>query len=102
MLDIKNMSEEDKLFNFMSGLQGWAQMELRRQGVRDLPAAMATVDCLVDYKMGGAISTMQKPRLDGGKKAKAEGKASKKPGWKKQGKKPAAGGKPVEKTTEVV
>ena len=27
MLDIKNMSEEDKLFNFMSGLQGWAQTE---------------------------------------------------------------------------
>ena len=24
MLDIKNMSEEDKLINFMSGLQGWA------------------------------------------------------------------------------
>ena len=24
MLDIKNMSEEDKLFNFMSGLQPWA------------------------------------------------------------------------------
>ena len=24
MLDIKNMLEEDKLFNFMSGLQGWA------------------------------------------------------------------------------
>ena len=24
MLDTKNMSEEDKLFNFMSGLQGWA------------------------------------------------------------------------------
>ena len=23
MLDIKNMLEEDKLFNFMSGLQGW-------------------------------------------------------------------------------
>ena len=102
MLDIKNMSEEDKLFNFMSGLQGWAQTELRRQGVRDLPAAMATVNCLVDYKMGGAISTTQRPRSDGGKKAKAEGKASKKPGWKKQGKKPAAGGKPVEKTTEVV
>ena len=52
MLDTKNMSEEDKLFNFMSGLQGWAQTELRRQGVRDLPAAMAAVDCLVDYKMG--------------------------------------------------
>ncbi|KAI9168920.1 hypothetical protein LWI28_003980 [Acer negundo] len=30
MLDIQNMSEEDKLFNFMSGLQKWAQAELRR------------------------------------------------------------------------
>ncbi|RVW81922.1 putative mitochondrial protein [Vitis vinifera] len=45
MLDIKNMSEEDKLFNFMSGLQGWAQKELWRQGVRDLPAAMVAADC---------------------------------------------------------
>ncbi|RVW40269.1 hypothetical protein CK203_082804 [Vitis vinifera] len=99
MLDIKNMSEEDKLFNFMSGLQGWAQTELRRQGVRDLPAAMAAADCLVDYKMGGAISTTQRPRSDGGKKAKFEGKTSQKSGWKKQGKKPAVGGKPVEKTT---
>ena len=62
MLDIKNMSEEDKLFNFMSGLQGWAQTELRRQGVHDLPAAMAAADCLVDYKMGGAISTTQRPK----------------------------------------
>ena len=24
MLDIRNMSDEDKLFNFVSGLQGWA------------------------------------------------------------------------------
>ena len=24
MLDIRNMSDEDKLFNFISGLQGWA------------------------------------------------------------------------------
>ena len=30
MLDIRNMSDEDKLFNFISGLQGWAQTELRR------------------------------------------------------------------------
>ena len=29
MLDIKNMFD-DKLFNFMSGLQGWAQAELWR------------------------------------------------------------------------
>ena len=29
-LDIKNMSEEDKLFNFVSRLQAWAQTKLRR------------------------------------------------------------------------
>ena len=30
ILDIKNMSEEDKLFKFMFGLQPWAQLELKR------------------------------------------------------------------------
>ena len=83
MLDIKNMSEEDKLFNFMSGLQGWAQTEFRRQGVYDLPATMVVAYCLVDYKMGGAISTMQKPKSEGGRKTKAEDKTSKKSRWKK-------------------
>ena len=39
---------------------------------------MAAADYLVDYKMGGAISTMQRPKSKGGKKAKAEGKTSKK------------------------
>ena len=98
MLDIKNMSKEDKLFNFMSGLQGWAQAELRRQGVHDLPTTMVAADCLVDYKMGGAISTMQRPKSKGGKKAKVEGKTSKKYEQKKQNKKTTAVGKPVEKT----
>ena len=77
-------------------------MELRRQGVRDLPTVMAIVDCLVDYKMGRAISTMQKPKLEGSKKAKAKGKTSKKSGWKKQNKKGAAGVKLVENTTKFV
>ena len=58
-------------------------MELRRQGVRDLPTTMTIVDCLVDYKMGGAISTMQKTKSEGSKKAKAKGKTSEKAGWKK-------------------
>ena len=63
---------------------------------------MAATDCLVDYKISGAISTTQRPRSEGSKKAKAESKTSKKSGWKKQGKKPAVGGKPVKKTTKVV
>ncbi|KAJ4723357.1 hypothetical protein OWV82_006740 [Melia azedarach] len=50
MLDIKNMSDEDKLFNFVSGLQPWAQTELRRQAVRDLPSAMAAAEGLVDLR----------------------------------------------------
>ena len=50
MLDIHNMSEEDKLFNFMSGLQNWAQVELRRQGVQDIPAAMAAAEGLADFR----------------------------------------------------
>ena len=62
MLDIKTMIEEDKLFNFMSGPHEWAQTKLRRQGVHDLPATMAATDCLVDYKMGGTISTTQKSK----------------------------------------
>ena len=33
IFDIKGMSKVDKLFNFMFGLQGWAQTKLRRQGV---------------------------------------------------------------------
>jgi len=50
MLDIKDMSEADKLYNFMIGLQMWAQLELRRKGVRDLPTATAAADALVDFR----------------------------------------------------
>ena len=58
MLNIRNMFDEDELFNFISGLQGWAQTELRRQEVRDLPAVMAITDCLVDFKMVGVIDNL--------------------------------------------
>ena len=50
MLDIQNMSEEDKLFNFIFGLQRWAQLEIRRHNVQDLPNAIAVAESLVDYK----------------------------------------------------
>ncbi|XP_059625412.1 uncharacterized protein LOC132268599 [Cornus florida] len=71
MLDIRNMSEEDKLFNFMSGLQPWAQAELRRQGVRDLPTTMTAADCLVDFKMTGS-TTQDKKKSKEGKKDKGQ------------------------------
>jgi len=50
ILDIENMSEKDRLFNFMSGLQTWAQAELRRQNIKDLSSAIAVADSLVDFK----------------------------------------------------
>ena len=50
MLDMKNMLEDDKLFNFMFGLQPWAQLELKRQAVCDLPTVMSAADAFVDYK----------------------------------------------------
>ena len=50
MLDIKNMSKEDMLFNFMSSLQPWAQLELKRQVMRDPPTTMPVTDALMDYK----------------------------------------------------
>ena len=51
MLDIKGMSDDDKVFNFVTGLQPWAQAELRRQGVRDFQQAVAAADSLVDLRL---------------------------------------------------
>ncbi|KAL3626889.1 hypothetical protein CASFOL_029294 [Castilleja foliolosa] len=67
MLDIRDMSEEDKIFNFIAGLQPWAQAELRKVGVKDLQGAMAAADHLVDYK---SVGTGNSEGHDSGKKGK--------------------------------
>ncbi|KAL5775969.1 hypothetical protein ACOSP7_013526 [Xanthoceras sorbifolium] len=77
MLDIQNMSEEDKLFNFMSGLQTWAQAELRRQGVKDIPTAMAAAEGLVDFRISSST-----PNVD--KKKSVDDKKGKNKDWKKR------------------
>ncbi|KAK4381873.1 Transposon Ty3-G Gag-Pol polyprotein [Sesamum angolense] len=66
MLDVRDMSEEDKLFNFLSGLQTWAQTELRRQGVKDLPSAISAADRLVDFRVTNH-SDPEKKKQDSGK-----------------------------------
>lgn len=53
MLEIKDMSEADKLFQFMRGLAPWAQQELRRQNGWNLPSAVAAADRLLDFKHDG-------------------------------------------------
>ncbi|KAL0379216.1 UNVERIFIED_CONTAM: hypothetical protein Sradi_3227100 [Sesamum radiatum] len=49
MLDIRDMSEKDKLFTFMEGLKQWARLELQRQWVIDLGSAMTAVERLTDF-----------------------------------------------------
>ena len=79
MLNIKNMSEEEKLFNFMFGLQPWAQLELKTHAVYDLPAAMSVADALVDYKFNKPSGDDEKHKSkDKGKdKQKKDGKKNK-------------------------
>ncbi|KAL0456008.1 UNVERIFIED_CONTAM: hypothetical protein Slati_0940000 [Sesamum latifolium] len=49
MLDIRDMSEKDKLFTFMEGLKPWARVELQRQRVTDLGSAMTEAERLIDF-----------------------------------------------------
>ncbi|KAL0303329.1 UNVERIFIED_CONTAM: hypothetical protein Sradi_6201000 [Sesamum radiatum] len=49
MLDIRDMSEKDKLFTFMESLKPWARLELQRQRVTDLGSAMAAAEHLTDF-----------------------------------------------------
>lgn len=66
------MPKDDKLFNFMHRLQGWYQAELRRQGMKDLPTAMAAANDLVDYKAAKTdnVDATPKPQSKGFKKVK--------------------------------
>ena len=43
------MSDDDKLHNFISGMQGCAQNELQRKNLKDLSGAIAAADSLVDF-----------------------------------------------------
>ena len=87
MMDMKNMSEEDKLFNFMSSLQPWAQLELKRQAVHDLPAAMFAIDALVDYKFNkpSGDDEKYKSKDKGKEKQKKDGNKNKDKQKKKLG-----------------
>ncbi|KAL0287104.1 UNVERIFIED_CONTAM: hypothetical protein Sangu_2705200 [Sesamum angustifolium] len=49
MLDIRDMSEKDKLFTFMEGPKPWARLELQHQRVIDLGSAMVAAKRLTDF-----------------------------------------------------
>lgn len=69
------MSEDDKLFNFVSGLQPWAQLELKRQKVSDLLATLVAADALVDFKpTGGSRDEGIGKKFQGSKGSNRDGK----------------------------
>ncbi|GKD26085.1 putative retrotransposon gag domain, aspartic peptidase domain protein, partial [Tanacetum coccineum] len=43
------LSDQDSLFYFLNGLQGWAKTELERRGVQDLSTAIAHAEALIDF-----------------------------------------------------
>lgn len=66
MLDVQNMFEEDKLFNFMLGQKGWELMELHQQNMWDLQSVI-----VVTNELGFArISSLDMIRWLGKIKAK--------------------------------
>ena len=80
MLDIQNMSYEDKLHNIILGMQDWAQNELRRQNFKDLPGAIVAADSLVDFQT-------THPLTDVPSTSKTKKKNGKKGEWKKDSRK---------------
>ncbi|XP_070035302.1 uncharacterized protein [Nicotiana tomentosiformis] len=68
MPSISNLSEEDKLHNLMSGLQQWAQLELRRQNIQNLASVVEATNALGDFHLGEKTFTS---KSNEGKKDKA-------------------------------
>ena len=46
--NVKDMSDANKLFNFLSILQNLAQIEVRMQGAKDLLSTIVTTETLMD------------------------------------------------------
>ncbi|XP_060673257.1 uncharacterized protein LOC125420382 [Ziziphus jujuba] len=61
MLDIRDMSEKDKLFYFLEGLKPWARTELQRQRVQDLASALGAAERLMDYSTESPINRRPQP-----------------------------------------
>lgn len=55
MLDIQNLSEEEKVFNFIKGLNSCGHGELVNAHQKDLAALMTFVDSLMNLNLGGDL-----------------------------------------------
>lgn len=68
------MFEEDKLFDFILGLQPGAQTELREQAVKDLSSAIAAADALVDFKATSTPSPSENRQREKGRSNHRKGR----------------------------
>ena len=82
MLDIKDMSEEDKVFYSLEGLKPWARTERQRQRVQDLATTQTVVEHLTDY---ATKSTQPKKVQSNAPTSTSSGKMLWKPGQSKSG-----------------
>lgn len=78
LLDIKNMSECDKLYNFVTRLQPWAHMDLKRQKLQDLQVPLGAADGLVDLRVAADHGGDDRVSMDNKESAKSDkGKVNK-------------------------
>jgi len=69
-LELPNMAERDKVFNFIIGLKPWTCNEVKRQKIRTLEEAFAVVDRLVEHYDG--TSDDKKKKSDKSKEKKKD------------------------------
>ena len=50
MFDLPELSEKQKLFYFLDGLQSWAHMELKRRNVQSVDEAIVVAEDLIELK----------------------------------------------------
>jgi hypothetical protein len=53
MLEIKDISAEDRIFHFMNSLQTWLQSELHRQNVQTIVTTIT--DNILDFKVEAKV-----------------------------------------------
>jgi len=70
MLELPDMVDKDRLFNFVIGLQPWAQAEVKRKKVQCLEEVITTIDKLLNYhetKKKGKTQSESKKKTKKGK-----------------------------------
>ncbi|KAJ0105373.1 hypothetical protein Patl1_19496 [Pistacia atlantica] len=73
MLQVDNMNSKDLLFNFIEGLQPWAQRELQRCQVANISIVLTEANTLVEFCKGEPSKSKKDGKLDYSKGGGEEG-----------------------------